>query len=553
MTSSTGIKITSHFSISRIPRLWKQHADFWTGMAVVLAVLILLPLVALFYGMAQSAPEWGHVVETVLTGYIWNTVWLTVAVAGLSVLMAVPAAWLLSHFHVPGRKFFEWAMVLPMAVPTYVAAFVYKQVPEASIPLLVRIREAYGVDAFLWWEALIRQGMLALLMASVLYPYLYLSLRTAFTVQRRGMIEAAQLLGRRPGSVFFTVALPMARPALIAGISLISMEVLNDYGAVYFMGVPTLTVGVFRTWTGLRDLHSAVRLAGIMILAVFSLLFFESKLRGRARFHESGGDSSPIQRRPLRPLSRVLGVLACLIPLTLGFILPLLQLLYWAWISLTQRGDSLPWQRMLHSLSLALVMSVVLTVISLLLVYAQRIHPLRGLTALIRMAGTGYAVPGAVVAVGVMMVFATGTRLGMPTLIGTMGAVGFGYIVRFLAVGIHPLRAGMDRICGSLDDASRTLGHRPAATLWHINLPLLRGTLLTVTMLVFVDILKELPMTMILRPADFDTLATLAFGLANEARIQECAIPSLLIILIAGIGLYSLNHLWESKTPERPL
>jgi len=492
---------------------------------------------------------WNHLRETVLTSYFLNTLWLSTAVALLSILMAVPSAWFVSHFDFPGRRFFEWGMVLPLAVPTYVAAFVYRQVPESAIPLLIHIRSTYGVDAYLFTEGFIRKGILALFMAGVLFPYLYLSLRATFLVQRRGLIEAAQLLGRSPSSVFFTIALPLARPALIAGISLILMEVINDYGAVIFMGVPTLTVGIFRTWTGLGDLTSAVRLAGLMMLGIFVLLWLEHHQRGRANFAETSASTAPHLHRKLSRAKGIGAFILCLVPISIGFIIPLVQLLNWAWISLLQKRIQFPWERMVHSLTLALGTAVILTLLSVILVYAERLHPVRWLRQPIRLASLGYAVPGAVVAVGVMTFLGKTQHLtGNVFLIGSIYAIGFGYIVRFLAVGLQPIRAGMERVCGSLDAASRILGHSPAQTLWHINLPLIRGTLLAVTMLVFVDILKELPMTMILRPVDFDTLATLSFGLAQESRIHECAVPSLMIIFLAGLGVFGLNRMLLPST-----
>lgn len=500
-------------------------------------------------GLWEPGPNWQHLRETVLPDYFLNTFWLSLAVAVLSMLMAVPSAWLLSHFDFPGRRFLEWGMVLPLAVPTYVAAFVYRQVPEASIPLLIQIRTHWGVEPYLFAESFIRKGTLALFMAAVLYPYLYLSLRSAFMVQRRGVIEAAQLLGRRPGSVFFTIALPLARPALIAGLSLIVMEVINDYGAVTFMGVPTLTVGIFRTWTGLGDLNSAVRLAGMMMVGIFLLLWVENHHRGRAKYFEPSQSPHPILHRKLPFLMGWVANFVCIIPLAIGFVLPLLQLLNWARLSILKTGFTFPWQRMTHSLLLALSTAVILTVIAVILVYAERLHPVRWIKYPIRIASLGYAVPGAVIAVGIMTFLSrTQFMLGSVLLIGSVYAIGFGYIVRFLAVGIQPVKAGMERVCGSLDAASRVLGHSPTQTLCHVNLPLIRGTLLAVTMLVFVDILKELPMTMILRPLDFDTLATLSFGLAQESRIQECAMPSLMIIFLAGLGLFGLNRI---LTPKR--
>lgn len=529
--------------LRRLPRL-----DPWTTASVLLAVVILLPMGAVLLGIFQSGPEWPHVAETVLATYFWNTVLLVVTVSILSLLMAIPAAWLLSAFAVPGRRWLEWAMVLPLAIPTYVSAFVYMDLKERAFPLLIWIRQNWGIEAFLHAESLIRYGLLSLLMAGVLYPYLFLGVRAAFLVQRRNVIEAAQLLGGSPARVFFTVALPLARPAIIAGLSLIFMEVINDYGAVHFFGVPTLTEGIFRTWFGLGDRASALRLAAIMMLMVLGFLLAEKAQRGRARFSETGNDTSPLAHRPLRPPAAAFAFLTCLTPLFLGFLFPVSVLLRWAWMTRHLFQPAGMVARVGASLTLAIGTSLLLTVLAVLTVYACRLNPSRRLDHLNRLALLGYAIPGAVIAVGVMVTIAFFSRW-LP-LQGTIHVIGFAYLVRFFAVPVQPIKASMTRVCGGLDEASRSLGHPPAQTLFRINLPLIRGTLFSATMLVFVDILKELPLTMILRPPEFDTLATFTFSLAGEVgRIHECAIPSLLIILLAAIGLMGLNRLIRPNLP----
>ncbi|MCC5845997.1 MAG: iron ABC transporter permease [Verrucomicrobia bacterium] len=520
-------------------------ATLWTILTIVLSVLILIPLTVVILGVAQAGPDWSHVAENVLWTYISNTLVLVVLVSLLCFLMAVPAAWILSAFDFPGRRILEWAMVLPLAIPTYVAAFVYMHTKESAIPLQIHIRQTRGVEAFLLSETILRYGILSLLLAGVLYPYLYLAVRASFLVQRRGVIEAAQLLGRSPASVFFTVALPLARPAIIAGLSLIVMELINDYGAVNFFGVPTLTEGIFRTWFGLGDRASALRLAGMMMILVLTLLSLEKAQRGRAQYAEAGNDTTPLAHRKLRPAAALGALITCLVPLTIGFLYPLQKLIRWAWLSREIGIHPGMGPRILHSLTLALGAAVLLTFLAVISVYAQRLCASRRLTLLARLSTLGYAVPGAVVAVGVMVTLAFIDR-HIPVrgffLSGTLFAICFAYLVRFFAVPVQPIQESMHRVCGRLDEASRMLGHPPLNTLLRINLPLIKGTLFAATMLVFVDILKELPLTMILRPVNFDTLATLSFGLAKEGRFHECAIPSLLIIFLAALGLIGLNR-----------
>jgi len=535
----------------RLQRRLRADVDGWSATTALLCALILVPLGAVVLGVGDAGPEWGHLAETVLAGYVANTAVLIVLVAALALVAAIPTAWLVAVFDFPGRRFFEWALILPLAIPTYVAAFVYSTVYEAGIPLLVWIRGNLGAAAFDFAETGLRYGILVLLLAAVLYPYLFISARVSFSRQQGSLIEAAHVLGRPPRSVFFSVALPLARPAIVAGLSLIAMEVVNDYGAVHFMGVPTLTVGIFRTWTGLSDPASAVRLAGFVMVAVLAVLLVEGLHRGRARFAEEATSAKPLSRRRLVGWRALGATAACAAPLAAGFGFPVAALLRWSW-NLEELHLGRSWEHLAASLLLALATAATLAAMALLFAYARKLHFARWLRALVRCASMGYAVPGAVVALGVMITLgrldaalvALEERFGIaaPLFSGSIAAIVSGYVVRFIAVAYHPLQAGMARICGSLDEASRTLGHSPSGTLWRINLPLLRGTLLGATMLVFVDILKELPLTLILRPANFETLATIAFGMASEGNIYDSAVPSLMIVALGALGLIVLNR-----------
>ena len=345
--------------------------------------------------------------------------------------------------------------------------------------------------------------------------------------QGRALIESARCLGDRPGQVFFRVAIPLARPAMVAGAALVVMEVINDYGAVHFFGVPTLTEGIFRTWFGMGDKVSALRLAGIVMLAVAILLIVEQLLRGRARYVEAEGTSVPMVRKRLSGGKAALAFLCCLLPLAIGFLYPVGRLLHWSWLNLTSdRGVSLAFgDSLTRGLTLAGTTAVIVTIFAAIFAFAVRLreNPLR--KGCFRLSGLGYATPGAVIAVGVLVVFGGLDHLEVswiPLFSGTVFLIGFAYLVRFFAIPLQLSRAGMDRLGPSLGEASRLLGRSPLATFLRIDLPLLRGPLLAAAMLLFVDILKELPLTLILRPANFETLATSAFSLAKEARLQAC-------------------------------
>ncbi|MDF1823755.1 MAG: iron ABC transporter permease [Verrucomicrobiales bacterium] len=548
----SGEGIDRHEAASR-PRL-KQliRISPWGAGVVFLSALICLPIVGVLLHLTDSGPEWTHLVETVLPGYLLNTAVLVVSVTLVVLLLGIAPAWLVTVYEFPGRAFFSWALILPLALPTYVAAFVYYQGPEAAIPFLIWVRTEISVDAFITAELVIRYGLLIVMMGAVLFPYVYLASRSAFSQQGRTLIEAARCLGDSPGRIFFKVAIPLGRPAIVAGAALVIMEVINDYGAVHFFGVPTLTEGIFRTWFGMGDKVSALRLASIVMLGVAMLLILEKLLRGRARYVEAGAPTVPLARVRLGRGKAVPAFLVCLFPLALGFLYPVARLTQWAWLNLTsERGVSIPFgESLLRGLALALGTAVIVTLLAAIFSFAVRLRetPLR--RGLSRLSGLGYATPGAVIAVGVLVVFGALDRLGnsfLPLFSGTLFVIGFAYLVRFFAIPLQLSHAAMDRLGSSLSEASRLLGKAPMATFMRIELPLLRGPLIAAGMLLFVDILKELPLTLILRPANFETLATISFSLASEARLQACAVPSLMIVAAGAAGLIIMNR-WLSPS-----
>lgn len=525
---------------------FRWSTDRWGVGVAVLAGLILLPLIAVLLYLGRESVEWEHLVSTVLGGYLRNTLILVLAVTVLVLLMAIPPAWIVTNYDFPGRGLFSWALVLPLAIPPYVAAFVFYQGPEAAIPLLVWIRTNISIDAFIAAELVIRYGLLIVMLAAVLYPYVYLACRAAFSQQSRTVIEAARCLGGSPLKVFFSAALPMARPAIVAGAALVIMEVINDYGAVHFFGVPTLTEGIFRTWFNMGDKVSALRLAGIVMLAIALLLIIEQLLRGRARYVEAEASAVPLERTRLRRGKGIAATFACLVPLAIGFLYPVGRLSMWAWSNLTSdAGVPIRAEALGRGLLLAAGTATVVTLIAAIFMYAVRLRKTATRSSLGRLAGLGYATPGAVIAVGVLVVVGAFDRLDLPwvpIISGTLFAIAFAYMVRFFAIPLQFTRAGMERLGKPLEEASRLLGKSPLATFLKIDLPLLRGPLIAAGMLLFVDILKELPLTLILRPANFETLATSAFSLASEARLQACAVPSLVIVIAGGIGLVVMNR-----------
>ena len=505
-------------------------------------------LTVLVSALHSVGPVWRHLADTVLADYIFNSLVLMLGVGAGALLIGVPAAWLTSLHQFPGRRWFEWALLLPMAIPAYIIAYTYTGLLDFAGPAQTALRNLFHWTRQDYWFPDIRSLPGAMIMlALVLYPYVYLLARTAFLDQSGALLEVGRTLGAGPWRRFSALSLPMARPALIAGVSLVQMETLADYGTVQYFGVGTFTTGIFRVWYGMNDAVAAAQLAGLLLLFVFALLTLERWSRRRARFHHVG-------HRRYRPARLALSgrwgwgaATICLLPVLFGFLIPAGQLAAWALQTAPQVVDERFWRLLTHSLLLALGSAAVILALALLLGYGLRLRPRPAVRLAVRGAGLGYAVPGAVVAIGVLLPFAALDRavdgwarawFGVSTgllLSGTLTALVFAYCARFLPVGLHSVEAGLSRIRPSMDDAARSLGASPRGVLGRVHLPMLRGSLWAALLLVFVDVLKELPATLILRPFNFNTLAVRTYELASDERLADSATFALAIVL-AGIG-----------------
>ena len=491
---------------------------------------------------------WRHLADTVLTDYLLNSVTLMLGVGAGTLLIGVPAAWLTAVCEFPGRRWFEWTLLLPMAIPAYIIAYTYTGLLDFAGPVQMLLRETFGWSRQDYAFPEIRSLPGAVIMLTlVLYPYVYLLARAAFLEQSAAVLEVSRSLGAGPWRRFLTITLPLARPSLIAGVSLVQMEALADYGTVQYFGVGTFTTGIFRVWYGMNDSTAAAQLAALLLLFVFALLAFEQLSRRRARFHHTGNRQYRPARLSFGGSWGWLATVACLIPVLFGFLLPAGQLTVWALRTAPRVVDGHFLQLLANSLLLALGAALLILLLALLLGYGQRLRPRPVVRAAVRSAGLGYAAPGTVIAIGVMLPFAAMDRsvdgwarewLGVSTgllLSGTLTALLFAYCARFLPVALHSVEAGLSRIRPSMDDAARSLGSTPRGVLWRVHIPMLRGSLLTAVLLVFVDVLKELPATLILRPFNFNTLAVRTYELASDERLADSASFALAVVL-AGIG-----------------
>ena len=522
--------------------------SYWSAGVVLVALVLALPvLVVVSFVLVPAGEIWRHLADTVLTDYVINSLLLMLGVAIGTLVGGVGTAWLTSMCHFPGRGLFEWALLLPMAMPAYIIAYTYTGMLDFAGPVQTALRNwtEWGYGDYWFPEIRSLQGA-AVMLSLVLYPYVYLLTRAAFLSQSLCVLDVSRTLGNGPWRTFLWVALPLARPAIVAGLSLALMETLADYGTVQYFGVSTFTTGIFRTWFGLDNAAAAAQLSSLLLGFVLVLIAVERISRRHARYHHTSQRQQDIRRHRLRGWHAAAAMAFCLIPLGLGFLLPAGQLTTWALTIADTPFDSdfllLTW----HSLELAAIASLLALILALLLAYGRRLHPTLAVSSSVRIAGMGYAVPGTVIAVGVIIPFAwfdnsldawmretfdisTGLILS-----GTLVALLFAYMVRFLAVALQAVETGLGKIKPSMDEAGRSMGCRPVGVLARIHIPMLRGTLLTALLLVFVDVLKELPATLILRPFNFNTLAVRAYELASDERLADSA-PAALTIVIAGL------------------
>lgn len=544
-----------HFRINR-----------WGLIALIVAAMVAVPVLVVFsFVFVPATDVWHHLASTVLSRYITNTLWLVAGVSVATLITGVGAAWLVTMCQFPGRRIFEWALLLPMAVPAYAIAYTYAGLLDFAGPVQTFLRELFGWSRQDYWFPQVRSlGGAFLMLGLVTYPYVYLLTRAAFLEQSVCVLEISRTLGRGPWKCFLRVALPLARPAIVTGLALALMETLSDFGTVQHFAVDTFTTGIFRTWFGLGDPAAAAQLAAILMVFVFAVLFLERRSRGAARYHHTTTRYRPLPRYELRSWRAALAAGFCLAPIFFGFLLPAGVLLSWAIDTsetiLNRDFLILAWNTMM----LAGTAALIAVAIAVILAYGNRIGgtPLTRIGS--RIASMGYAVPGTVIAVGVMLPFAwldnsvdTWMRatFGISTgllLSGTIVALLFAYLVRFLAISFNTVDASLAKVTPNMDSAARTLGARPSKTLIKVHAPMMWGSLLTAGLLVFVDVMKELPATLIMRPFDFNTLAVRTFELASDEQLAEAAGPALAIVLVGIIPVIMLSAAIARARPGQP-
>ncbi|MBI3451574.1 MAG: iron ABC transporter permease [Rhodospirillales bacterium] len=529
------------------------------GVAGVVAAPVLIVFANVFL---PSNGAWSHLAATVLPGYVTNTLLLMIGVAAGAIVIGTGTAWLVTMCRFPGSRVFELALLLPLAMPAYIMAYAYTDFLQFVGPVQTTLREITGWGRGDYWFPDIQSlgGAIAILTLA-LYPYVYLLARTAFLEQSVCVLEVSRTLGRGPWAGFARVALPLARPAIAAGTALVLMEAVADFGTVQYFGVDTFTTGIYRTWFGMGNKVAAAQLASALMVFVLVALALERLSRGGARYHHTSQRYRPIAPARLHGAPAVFAWLACLAPFLCGFVIPVLIFVEMS----LDGGDPFFGARFLgyagNSLTLAGLGAALTVLAALVLAYGLRLAPSAATRISARVASLGYAIPGSVIAVGMLIPLARidntvdafmresfGVSTGL-LLSGTIMALLFAYLVRFLAIALNAVESGLGRITPAMDEAARTLGAGAGAALRRVHAPMMRGTLLTAAILVFVDIMKELPATLIIRPFNFDTLAIRVYQLASDERLAQASTGALAIVAAGLLPVLILSAMIARARP----
>ena len=544
--------------LRRIAGRRTRHPGVLLAAAAICAV-VFLPVVTLFLiALSGSGEDWPHLARNVLPGAARNTATVILLVSAGTALLGVATAWATVAYEFPLRRVLSWALALPLAVPPYLAAYAFAEFFLFSGPPQTLLRALFGFASArdYWFPDIRTTGGVALVMILVLYPYVYLTSRIAFLMQGRDIADVARTLGARPARVFFSVLLPVSRPAIVAGVSLVLMETVNDIGASEYLGVPTITTAVFTTWINRSSLEGAAQLAMVMFVLVFALLMAEQWARRRLRFHDRRATRlrARAARRHLTGLAAIAVPAVLLLPVLLGFGVPLYVFADYASGRLDHLLNAALASALFNTVLTSGLAALLTVALALVLIHATRLSRSGATAALTRLAMLGYALPGTIVGLGLLFALAridntvdaaARAWLDVSTgllLTGSAAAVVIACTIRFLALAESGIRSGLEKLPPSLDEVARSLGRSPAAGAATVLLPLLKPAILTAGVLVFVDTAKELSATILLRPFSFNTLATLVYENASRAVVQEGSLAAIFIILTAMVPVILLSQ-----------
>lgn len=537
----------------------KEKNNFWKTSSGVLALLLVLPILAIFFtAIGETDQLFSHLMSTVMATYTFNTVVLVVGVMLLSLLFGIPCAWLMAMCRLPSERILQWALVLPLAMPAYIVGYIFTDWFDFAGPIQIALRDVMGWQAGDYWFPDIRTlGGAIIVLALVLYPYVYLLCRAAFMEQNVSLLQSARLLKCSPWQSFYRISLPLVRPAIAVGLSLVAMETIGDFGTVSYFAVNTLTTAVYDTWLGYSSLTAAAKISVIMLVFVILLLSLERYSRRKQKLFQSQFSSREDFRYELRGWKKWLALIWCWGLVAIAFIFPLGQLCIYAYKYFAQSWTPEFQQYALNSLYVSLSAAVIGVLIALVVNFYHRLSASRTSVMFMRLSSLGYAVPGTVLAIGVMVpvIFmdhavndlAKAMEWGRPGLIfsGSMFAIIFALVVRFSAVAIGSIESSLSKVSPSLDMASRTMGCNPNTMLLKVHVPLIRRGALIAALLVFIESMKELNASLLLRPFNFETLATYVFNYASDEHLELAAMPAVILVLVGLVPLVLINRSLE--------
>ena len=530
---------------------------FWKSVPIVLLLLFLAPLgfvlVSLF---GEFGDNWSHLINYVLPNYVLNSIYLVIGVSALSLVLGVGTAWFITNYDFSLRGWFEWAVILPLAVPPYILAYTFTGLFDSYGSANELMRAIFNLENNFIFFPNVRNIFGAILVFSfTLYPYVYLTTRMAFLNQSRSLMEAGKLLGLNNQSLFFRLAIPMVRPAVIAGLALVIMETLSDFGAVEHFAVQTFTTGIFRTWFGMYDLNTAMQLSSMLLIFVTFFLFLERHERNKMSFTYSSSTFKKTNRTKLIGLKNVFTFLFCLIPLLIGFVLPIIELVNWALFFPSENFLSKNiLDSFLNTIFLGILAAIFCTFFAFYINFLKRFDKGYLLKSTSQFLSLGYALPGLVLAVGIIEFFTFLDNSFLKHflnvfLVGSVLGLILAYIIKSYALANNTIESGFSRLTNSIDDVSLTLSKSRSEIFFKIHLPLMKTSILTSLILVISEVIKELPATLILRPFNFDTLAVTTYIYASEERMYEAASPAMLIVLIGLVPIFFLSKTIRLSRP----
>ncbi len=537
----------------------KEKNSIWKTSSGTLALLLVLPIFAIFFTAIGETDElFSHLMSTVLPTYTFNTVVLALGVMLLSLVFGIPSAWLMAMCRLPTERILQWALVLPLAMPAYIVGYIFTDWFDFAGPIQIALRDLMGWQAGDYWFPDIRTlGGAIVVLALVLYPYVYLLCRAAFMEQNVSLLQSARLLKCSPWESFYRISLPLVRPAIAVGLSLVAMETIGDFGTVSYFAVNTLTTAVYDTWLGYSSLTAAAKISAIMLVIVILLLSTERYSRRKQKLFQSQFSSREDFRYQLQGWKKWAALSWCWGLVAVAFIFPLGQLLIYAYKYFAQSWTAEFQQYAINSLYVSLSAALIAVLIALVVNFYQRLSATRSAVAFMRFSSLGYAVPGTVLAIGVMVPVLFMDHLvndvaklmewGRPGLIfsGSMFAIIFALVVRFSAVAIGSIESSLSKVSPSLDMASRTMGCNANQMLRRVHLPLIRRGALIAGLLVFIESMKELNASLLLRPFNFETLATYVYNFASDEHLELAAMPAVLLVLVGLVPLVLVNRSLE--------